>query len=79
MLADREGSVRVRAAFAGEVEICVQLGQRIHAGGRLAVVEGDSQLATLRARKASTISELLVQDGEEVEENALLMVLDENG
>lgn len=77
MFTDAKGQIRVRASFAGEVEICVRAGERIHAGHRLAVIEGERQMETVRARAPALVTKLCVADGAEVEDAALLMVLQE--
>lgn len=69
--------VEVSANFSGTVEVCVRVGQEIHAGGRLVVIEGDNEIETLRARARSRVTEIRIQQGADAEKDALLMVLKE--
>ena len=77
MLPDREGCVRVRSNIAGEVEIRATVGQLIYSGQSLAVVEGDCELESLSVRKPSTVEEICVEDGTEVEAGTTLMIVRE--
>ena len=79
MLPNRQNQVRVRANFDGEVEVLVRLGDRLVPGQAMVVIEGEGQLERLAARNAGTITEVLVQSGDEVKEGALLLVLQEDG
>ena len=78
MIPDRNRQVRVRAAFAGDVELKVRQGQRVRSGQTLAVVEGDTQLEELSARNPGMVLELLVADGATVPEGGLILVLQED-
>lgn len=78
MLADRRYQVRVRARFAGGVELYVKEGQRVAARQALVLVEGDVEMERLDARNPATIVSIEVADGAEVEEGALLMILQED-
>lgn len=77
MLPNRNSQVRVRANFAGEVEILVSVGERVHAGQALAVIEGDREIERLSTRNYGSVTEVLVRDGDEVEQGALLLVVQE--
>ncbi len=78
MLPNRQNEIRVRANFDGEVEVLVRVGERIHAGQALVVIEGVGELERLAARNAGTIREVLVRSGTEVAKGALLVVLHED-
>lgn len=78
MIPDRNRQVRVRASFAGDVELKVRRYQRVHAGQTLVVVEGDTQLEELSARNPAMVLELLVVDGASVPEGAVILVLQED-
>lgn len=78
MIPDRNRQVRVRASFAGDVELKVRRGQRVYASQTLVVVEGDRQLEELSARNPGVVLELLVPDGATVPEGALLLILQED-
>lgn len=78
MIADKQGQVRVRASFAGDIdEVCVRVGETVEAGQRLVVVEGDNTLETMRAKNKSEVLEVHVAADQEVAEHALLIVLRE--
>ncbi len=77
MLPNRLNQVRVRANFPGEVELLVRKGERIHAGQAMVVIEGVGELERLAARNPGTIAEVHVRTGQEVEQGALLLVLQE--
>jgi biotin carboxyl carrier protein len=77
VLPDRNNQVRVRANFPGEVEVLVHVGDAIHAGQALVVVEGDKELERLSARNAGRVVEVLVRSGQDVAQGALLVVLEE--
>jgi acetyl/propionyl-CoA carboxylase alpha subunit len=78
VIADKAGQVRVRASMQGAIdEVCVRVGEQLHAGQRLVVVEGDSALETMRAKNKSVVMEVHVKDDDEVAEHALLIVLRE--
>ncbi len=77
MLADRQGLVRVRAAFAGSVEYRVKVGEPVWAGRSLVMVEGDREVETFSARNPGVVLECTVAEGSEVAKGALLLVLDE--
>ncbi len=77
MLADRENRVRVRANFAGEVEVLVRVGEAVHAGQGLVVVEGERELERLSTRNAGVVLEVHARSGQEVAAGALLVVLQE--
>ena len=78
MLPNRQNEIRVRANFDGEVEVLVRVGERIHAGQAMVVIEGAGELERLAARNAGTIREVLVRSGTEVRKGALLVVLQED-
>ena len=75
MLPDRRNQVRVRANFAGEVEVLVAVGDEVERGSPLVVVEGEMEIETLSARSAAVVQEVLVKDGADVEAAQLLVVL----
>ncbi len=77
MLANRNNQVRVRANFDGEVELLVSVGERVHAGQALVVVEGDGEVERLASRNPGSVAEVHVRDGEEVRRGALLLVVQE--
>lgn len=77
MLPDRNNQVRVRANFAGEVEVLVHVGDSVHAGQGLVVVEGDKELERLSTRNAGRVVEVHVRSGQEVAQGALLVVIEE--
>lgn len=78
MLPDRKKQVRVRANFAGDVELKVQPGDRVERGTALVVVEGEDQIETLSSRGDATVISVEVADGAEVPAAALLVVLQED-
>lgn len=78
MLPDRKRQVRVRANFAGDVELRVQPGDRVQRGTALVVVEGDDQIETLSARADAVVVSVHVEDEAEVAAAALLVVLQED-
>ncbi len=77
MLPNRNNQVRVRANFDGEVELLVSLGERIHAGQALVVIEGDKEIERLASRNPGAITEIHVRTGEDVRQGALLVVVQE--
>lgn len=77
MIADRAGLVKVRAAFAGAVELRARVGEPVWPGRPLVAIEGDREIETFSARNAGTIEEICVAEGAEVEAGALLMILRE--
>lgn len=77
MFADKVGQVRVRANFAGAVELLVHAGDQVERGQGLVVVEGDRELERLAARARARVVEVCVEDGAEVEAAALLLILQE--
>ena len=78
MLPDRKNQVRVRANFAGEVELKVKPGDRVDVGTSLVVVEGDTEIETLSARRAGEVVSVHAATGDEVDAFALLVVLQED-
>lgn len=72
------GQVRVRASFDGEVEVKVEIGQRVYTGCPLVVVEGDREIETLSSRNPGSVREICVTDGTDVKKGDLLVVLDED-
>lgn len=78
MLPNRQNQVRVRSNFAGEVEVLVRIGERVHAGQGLLIVEGEGELERLAARNPGTVTEVNVRSGAEVEKGALLVVIQED-
>lgn len=77
MIADRRHQVRVRANIDGDVELRVAPGDRVTFRATLAVVEGDSQIESLNARRDGTVLELHVTDGQAVKAGQLLLILQE--
>lgn len=77
MLPDRRNQVRVRANFAGEVELLVGVGDEVERGTPLVVVEGEVEIETLSARGPATVTSIEVEDGAEVDAATLLVVLQE--
>lgn len=77
MLPDRDGHVRIRANLDGEIELKAVIGQTIHPGQPLAIVEGDDQIETLSVRRSSVVVELMDVDGKEVPQGTCLMVVRE--
>lgn len=78
MLPDRIGLVKVRANFAGTVELKLVPGDRVWPGRPIALVEGDREIETFSARKVGTILELHVEEGAEVTQGTLLVTLQED-
>jgi acetyl/propionyl-CoA carboxylase alpha subunit len=78
MLPDRKRQVRVRANFAGDVELRVKPGDRVERGTALVVVEGEEQIETLSARGDAVVLSVHVEDEDEVAAAALLVVLQED-
>lgn len=77
MLPNRNHQVRVRANFAGEVELLVAVGERVYPGQALVVVEGEREIERLSTRSPGSVAEVHVRDGEEVAQGALLLVVQE--
>lgn len=75
MLPDRNNLVRVRANFAGTVELKVRVGQAVERATPLVVVEGDTEIETLSAREPGTVVEVLVADGADVVQHQTLVVV----
>jgi biotin carboxyl carrier protein len=79
MLPHRDGQVRVRASFDGEVEVVVRVGQRLDVGQVICVVEGQHEIERLCARNPAIVTEVLETSGTDVAKGALLVVLREDG
>ena len=79
MLPLRDGQVRVRANFDGEVEVLVRAGQRIDVGQVICIIEGEHEIERLCARNPSIVVEVLERTGTDVAKGALLAVLKEDG
>ncbi len=77
MIADRAGLVRVRAGFAGAVELRVRVGEPVWPGRGLVAVEGDREIETFSARNAGVVVEVCVADGAEVVAGTVLLLVDE--
>lgn len=75
MIADRGGLVKVRAAFAGAVELRVRVGEPVWPGRPLVAIEGEREIETFSARNAGTVAEILVREGAEVEAGTLLLTV----
>lgn len=78
MLPDKNNLVRVRSSFAGDVELKVAVGDYVVHGQALCVVEGDVQIETLSARHPGRIVEIPVREGQTIENQQLLVVMQQD-
>ena len=78
MLPDRKRQVRVRANFAGDIELRVQPGDRVRRGTALVIIEGEDQIETLSARADAVVVSVHAEDEAAVPAAALLVVLQED-
>jgi len=77
VIPDRQGFVRVRASFPGSVDLRVRVGEAVYPGRALVIVEGAREVETLSARNPGYVREILVEDGVDVAEGTLLLIVEE--
>ena len=76
--ADSDVAVGTKAPMPGKVlAVPVALGQRIHEGQTLVVIEAMKMEHSLSAAKGGVVKDILVQEGEQVSGGDVLIVLDE--
>jgi biotin carboxyl carrier protein len=75
--ADGSGSLQIRAPMPGLVlQVCASVGQRVKNGEALLRLEAMKMENDVQSQTEGTVKEILVTQGDEVQEGELLMVLE---